>query len=281
MEFKKSKHLNRPIFFYYLFVFLASWLMWLPGLLYTYKLIPSIRFLQENIEIMNWLGGMIPSLIAFILIYKKHGLDGCKNLFMKLFKLRLGYWYIPIFLIVPAVVYSAHVLNVYLFGAEFPQTGLLAQPLWIPVVFIIFFIFQFSEEFGWRGYALEHLQKKFNALSSSLIVGTLWAVWHIPMFLSQGFPHHDYQLPFVQLFVTLVLASIIMTWLINNCNGSLFPAFILHAFINISGEVLPLIEKSTENQGDYRVWIITNLLLSATVLIILVIWGPRSLKRKT
>ena len=159
MRFKKAKLSNRPIFFYYLLVFIVSWLMWLPGLLYTYKLIPSIRFLQENIEIMNWLGGMIPSLIAFILIYKKHGLDGCKNLFMKLFKLRLGYWYIPIFLIVPAVVYSAHLLNVYLFGAEFPQTGLLAQPLWIPVVFIIFFIFQFSEEFGWRGYALEHLQK--------------------------------------------------------------------------------------------------------------------------
>jgi len=194
-------------------------------------------------------------------------------------RFRLGYWYIPLFLIIPLTLLVAHGLNALLFGASFPKTGLLSEPWWIPVVFLIFLIMQISEEFGWRGYALERLQIRWNATFSSVILGSIWAIWHLPMFISQGFGHHDKQLPFVQFFVTLVLVSLFITWLQNNANGSLLPAFALHAMVNLSGEVLPLIEKSEEVQGDYTSWIIANVLFLVLAIIVVTVWGPKTLTR--
>ncbi len=99
------------------------------------------------------------------------------------------------------------------------------------------------------------------------------------MFFSQGFGHHDKQLPFGQFLVTLVLVSLFITWLQNNTNGSLLPAFALHAMVNVSGEVLPLIEKSEEVQGDYTSWIIANVLFLVLAIIVLVVWGSKTLTR--
>ncbi len=276
---KVSVSVNQLVQFFVL-TFLFSWLMWLPGILYTYQLINPGQFVIDLIKIMNLVGGIGPSLIAFIITFKNEGKHGAKQLFNRVLKVKLGYWYLPIFLIIPVLLVLAHILNMILFGASFPQTGLLSEPWWIPIVFLIFFILQFSEEFGWRGYALDRLQSRWDAFVSSLIIGVLWATWHLPMFLSNGFPHFQNHLPFGQLFITLITASIIITWLQNNCKGSLVPAFIIHSFINFSGEVLPLIEKNKEAVGDYTAWMIVNVLLIITSIFILLIWGKKKLVRK-
>ncbi len=272
---KVSVSVNQLVQFFVL-TFLFSWLMWLPGILYTYQLINPGQFVIDLIKIMNLVGGIGPSLIAFIITFKNEGKHGAKQLFNRVLKVKLGYWYLPIFLIIPVLLVLAHILNMILFGASFPQTGLLSEPWWIPIVFLIFFILQFSEEFGWRGYALDRLQSRWDAFISSLIIGVLWATWHLPMFLSNGFPHYENHLPFGQLFITLITASIIITWLQNNCKGSLVPAFIIHSFINFSGEVLPLIEKNKEAVGDYTAWMIVNVLLIITSIFILVVWGKKN-----
>jgi membrane protease YdiL (CAAX protease family) len=276
---KRSASNNQVIQFFSL-TFLFSWFLWLPGVLYTYQLIAPRPFILNLIEVMNWVGGAGPSVIAFILTLKIEGIHGAKILFNRVLRVKLGYWYFPIFLILPVILVLAHILNMILGGADFPKTGLLSEPWWILVVFLIFFILQFGEEFGWRGYALDRLQTRWNALISSIILGILWALWHLPMFLSKGFPHYDYHLPFSQLFITLVIASIFITWLQNNCKGSLIPALVIHTLINISGEVLPLIEKSQDVQGDYSAWIIVNILFTITVIFILLLWDQTTFKRK-
>ncbi|MHC4728908.1 MAG: CPBP family intramembrane glutamic endopeptidase [Planctomycetota bacterium] len=114
-------------------------------------------------------------------------------------------------MIIPITLVVSHWLNAVLFGAPFPKTGLLDEPWWIPVVFLIFCILQCSEEFGWRGYALERLQLRWNATVSSVILGVIWTIWHIPVFFSLGYGHHDKQLPFGQFLATLVLVSLFIT----------------------------------------------------------------------
>jgi len=101
------------------------------------------------------------------------------------------------------------------------------------------------------------------------------------LFFSRGFPQYQYHLPFFQLLITFIAVSVLITWLQNNCKGSLVPAFIIHAFINFSGEILPLIEKNKDFQGDFSAWVIVNILLFVTVSFIVKIWGFKTLIRKT
>ena len=264
---------------FFILSFLLSWLMWLPGVLITNHYVEPQGFVVQLDNILKWAGGVVPSFVAFYLIYREKGKNGIKTLLSRVFKLRLGYWYIPIFLTIPVSILLAHFINV-LFGHPFPNTEILGEPWMILPLFLVFLVMVAGEEFGWRGFALDKLQTKWSALTSSIVLGSLWAIWHIPMFLSNGFGHHDLELPFGQLFLTLVLVSILITWLQNN-TGSLAPAFILHAFINLSGEVLPLIEKNTNTQGDYTAWIFANLIFTIIVISVLIHWGSKTLTFKS
>jgi len=267
------------IFSFFFFTYLFSWILWAPGVLHTWGIISLSDSMPRLIEALNWIGGIGPSLVAFILVSKNKE-EGTKHLFKRILQLKLGYWYFPVILLIPFLLILSHLINLVVFDVSIPVTGLLREPWWIPVVFLIFLILQSSEEFGWRGFALDRLQLKYNALTAAVTVGLLWSVWHLPMFLSQGFPQYQYHLPFTQFALTLISASVIITWLQNNCKGSLFPAFFIHALINFSGEVLPLIEKNKEFQGNHNAWIIVNILLILTVIAVVKTYGYKTLTKK-
>lgn len=40
------------------------------------------------------------------------------------------------------------------------------------------------EEPGWRGFAQPRLQERFGPMAASLILGILWAFWHMPIWFS-------------------------------------------------------------------------------------------------
>jgi membrane protease YdiL (CAAX protease family) len=86
------------------------------------------------------------------------------------------------------------------------------------------------EEVGWRGFALPHLQRRYSALVSSLVIGVVWAFWHWPNFLIPSYPLPWWYLP---AFVPLIVAvSVLFTWVYNSTGGSLFAAVVLHGAIN-------------------------------------------------
>jgi membrane protease YdiL (CAAX protease family) len=78
-------------------------------------------------------------------------------------------------------------------------------------------IFPFIEEIGLRGYWLDRLQTGFTALSASLILGVVWAFWHMPLFFMEGYysevTFNPELVPFV---VSIILGSVIVTWVYNN-----------------------------------------------------------------
>jgi membrane protease YdiL (CAAX protease family) len=88
------------------------------------------------------------------------------------------------------------------------------------------------EEVGWRGFALPHLQRRYSALVSSLILGLVWAFWHFPNF--PAFTPSD-----LPVFVPRLIAlSVIFTWVYNSTGGSLFAVAVLHGAIDTSGSLL-------------------------------------------
>jgi membrane protease YdiL (CAAX protease family) len=96
------------------------------------------------------------------------------------------------------------------------------------------------EELGWRGYALSRLQARWNALVSSLILGAIWALWHLPLFFIKDtlFYRHGAWSPwFWQFMTTVIPLSIIFTWIFNNTRRSTLAAILFHFMTNVTPEL--------------------------------------------
>ena len=155
--------------------------------------IPTISFVSD-VKGPAWaialylVGGFVPSLLAIFLTWKKEGLSGLRLLGRRIIQFKLGWrWYMFTFLIVIAGTAGQLTIN-KLLGNTFNGHLFWAQlGSFLPLLILG----PLSEEIGWRGYALERLQTRWNALTSSLIVGLVWALWHLPLFMMVGTSHHE------------------------------------------------------------------------------------------
>lgn len=106
-----------------------------------------------------------------------------------------------------------------------------------------------QEEPGWRGFALPRMQASMGPVTASVLLGLLWGLWHLPVFVLV--PGYNSAGPGVTSIVTSLLVftafgavgqSLILTWLFNNTRGSVLLAMLAHASLNagsafVSGHV--------------------------------------------
>lgn len=150
-------------------------------------------------------------------------------------------------------------------------TGALASEpkisiLSILIFFIVYFIGAIGEEVGWSGYVIDPLQKRYSALKASIIVGVVWAIWHIIPW-SQA---HQTTTWIVWQSIATVFLRIVMVWLFNNTGKSVFAMVLFHTMINISPYLIP-------NYGsNYNPFILTILLIMIIVAITY-LWGTKTL----
>lgn len=155
---------------------------------------------------------------------------------------RVGWrWWIAAFGVPVAIV---AVTTVILLGIGGPVD--LDQPFQSPVLIAIIFLFGLTvsgglnEEPGWRGFAQPYLNDRYDALTASLIIGVVWAVWHLPYFLIPFAPHSGFTVVNqVGWFVSIVLLSVILAWAYNG-TGSVLIVMVLHAMVNTADVLLPL-----------------------------------------
>ena len=94
-----------------------------------------------------------------------------------------------------------------------------------------------QEELGWRGFAQPRLEERFGAPTASVVVGVLWACWHLPLFWL-GAPRNG--TGSFALYAGLVVGfAVVLGWLYDRAGGSVLPAVLLHAGVNTSGSVVP------------------------------------------
>lgn len=96
---------------------------------------------------------------------------------------------------------------------------------------------QAGEEIGWRGYALPRLSKRFGLGSASIIVGIIWASWHLPLFfISQSDKSGQ---SFLLYLLQVTPLSVAAAWLYWRTQGGLLLVMLLHAAVNNTKDIVP------------------------------------------
>lgn len=88
------------------------------------------------------------------------------------------------------------------------------------------------EEIGWRGYAWPRLLQRHRLLPAGVILGILWACWHLPLFFIKGMPQAN--LPFLPYLIMTIAVSIWLGWLYSRTQSILL-ATVCHASLNGAG----------------------------------------------
>ena len=127
----------------------------------------------------------------------------------------------------------------------------LPSPLLVAGLFLFSMVLSggLNEEPGWRGFAQARLNERYGALRASLLIGVVWAGWHLPYFLAPVTPHSSFplvnQLGWLGGILTL---SVLLAWVYNG-TGSVLLAMVLHAMANTADVVIPLVPEAIVVDG--------------------------------
>jgi uncharacterized protein len=96
---------------------------------------------------------------------------------------------------------------------------------------------QAGEEIGWRGFALPRMAERLGFGGASVLLGMIWACWHLPLFFIRGTTTTGQSFPLYFLQVTAV--SVALAWLYERTGGSLLLTMLMHAAANNTKDIVP------------------------------------------
>jgi len=256
--------------FFSITLFLSWFVFWGPLVLFR---IPAISFVS-NIFGPVWaiilfiVGGFIPSLVAILLTGIREGKAGLRQLGRRIVQFKIGWrWYLATVLVVTLPT-AGQLLIIRWLGQVFDYRAFLTQ-LGSAIPLII--LGPLSEELGWRGYALDRLQTRWNALTSGVLVGIGWALWHLPLFYMPATSQHESHIPFIGFLCGITAVSVLFTWLHNNTRGSLWTAIFFHWLFTYAAQVVSsTVQRSPAyNWLEYLPWILAALIVTFA-------WGSKT-----
>jgi membrane protease YdiL (CAAX protease family) len=260
---------SKPILSFFVLTFAFTWLWW--GLVYALQLPLAAGYVPFLI------GAAGPSLMAFAVSAAVGGRQEVETLCKRVAVWRVGIvWYLAA-LFIPALVALGAIGLHLLFGGTLPSFALLEKQWYlIPIALITGMLLggPLEEEFGWRGFAMVHLQKRYSALTASVIVGILWGLWHLPAFLIPWSSQHG--LPVIMFLLHDIALAILFTWIFNNTGGSIWMAMLAHAAFNLTITILPVTPSAA---GSERPLAFAVMLLYIAAIIVILAFGARTLTR--
>lgn len=186
----------------------------------------------------------IPSLLGLAMAFAIGGKQEGLNLLRSVGRWRVQPRYWLIAWLGPLLIFAIG-LGIYLiFGGQVPSFTVFRQELHLLPIFLLVMFLPFNgplgEELGWRGYVLPRLQQRSGALIASLVIGTIWGIWHLPSFFRPESIQAVLGLGFLAPYVVGTIAnSVIMTWLYNKAKASALVAGIIwHAATDFWGPLV-------------------------------------------
>jgi membrane protease YdiL (CAAX protease family) len=221
-----------PLFSFFFLAYAISWILFIPYVLAEWGYLDGQYTLFYVLHVFG------PALAGIIMASIVGGKAGWQNLRQRIRQWRAPwFWYVFILLGIPALIMLGIILQPgALTGFKgFTPSLLAGYPFYLAATF---FGVGLGEEPGWRGFALPRMQSRYGSLGGTLLLGVLWSGWHLPDFLTaskgggEGTVFGIFLMNFAIFTLAVIFLSILMTWIYNHTEGSIFIAILAHASVD-------------------------------------------------
>lgn len=161
-------------------------------------------------------------------------------------------------LTVPALASAAALIGFLAGSSAHPQritvlglTGALAFNAWMWLL---------TEEPAWRGFALPRLERHMSTLTAAVLLGVVWALWHVPLWFIPG--TFQATLPFTGFLLAAVANSVIIAWLFNRSRRSVLIAALFHAVADVTIAVTGVM-----TSGPVLLWVFIGVQVAAAAVV--------------
>jgi membrane protease YdiL (CAAX protease family) len=236
-----SNYKYKPLLFFSM-TFLATYALWFAG--------AYVSFQDESgLYMLLMLPGMMaPFLISLVMILTSKNSDLIKDFVNRVLNLRLIQpKMLPAFVFIMPLAVVASIFLSLLFGGSISQfqfgEGFSFSTGFVPVLLLLVLAASF-EELGWRGYAFDSLQSRYNYFTASIIFSILWSLWHFPLiFVKNSYQYeifHENIWFGVNFFVAIIPMGVIISWFCIKNRKSVIAAILFHFIVNMSQEMLEI-----------------------------------------
>ncbi len=253
---------QRPLMAFFILAFAFTWAVEMPMQLLQ---IAALQF------VVGWMPGLAAVLVAGVI----GGSSGIKALLRGLLVWRVGaQWYALALFGFLALWLGTQAINP-LFGGSGLHLPPLSAALVIGLVAeLAIRMLLSSEQLAWSGFALPRLQARHSALIASVLLGLIWAAWHLPLFFVPG---SQADAGFAIFAVGAICTRIILTWVFNSTGGSVLLCMLLHQSINTWTDVLAPAVPTSDRAINQWLGLALNLIVVAVVVLV---FGAKRLSRE-
>lgn len=215
---RRTQFLALAVFF--LIAFGVPWIFWVE----LRRTMPLDR-MSDSFSTL-WFTGA-PSVAGFVAAFVEGGPSALKQFVRRVFSLRFNWplWWTALLLplVAALLTFLAHPVDLARGGAPklFALFGLVSL--------MNLFTGPVAEEFGWRGYLLGTLCRRWRPLFAGLLIGPIWAAWHIPLFYDSIFAHLSSAIGYV---AWTTAWSVVLCLIVARARGSVLPSVLGHWAIN-------------------------------------------------
>jgi membrane protease YdiL (CAAX protease family) len=193
------------------------------------------QFEGATLSVAPWLVYLLTRLADFafsiagiLTIFLTAGTTGLRELWGRLTQWKISWHWYALGLL-PLLLYGVATVV----AGALPSADWSVGNVWLALVGLnagilpsLFLRGAMGEELGLRGFALPRLQQTNTPFRASLIIGVLWAAWHLPVLIGRDI------LSIVVFCLIAIGLSFLFTLLFNGSGGSLIPVLLFHATQN-------------------------------------------------
>jgi membrane protease YdiL (CAAX protease family) len=228
----------RPVVGFFALTFAVTWTFWAAAA----AVARNASLAPPLVLLLLYLGTFTPALVAIALTARGEGRAGVRALVGRLFQGRVAVrWYVFALAFMTAIKLASATVYRVATGA-WPVVDLVGLPLMLGATLLSAVLLgQAGEELGWRGFALPRMASRMGLGKASVLLGVIWAAWHLPFFYLALGEQHGQSFPLYLVQVTGI--SVAIAWLYAHTGGSLLLTMLMHAAINNTRDVVPAIPR--------------------------------------